>query len=73
MVQSCICLDPLKLADVSPAHKDGTRTAKSSYRSISISVLSALSEVFERLLKREMALFMEPKLANIVCGFRDKT
>ena len=60
MVQSCIFPDPLKLADVLPVYRDGTSTAKSNYRSIS--VLSAFSKVFHRLLKKQMAPFMEPKL-----------
>ena len=70
MVQSCIFPDPLKLTDVSPVYKDGNSSSKSNYRPIS--VLSAFSKVFERLLKRQMAPFMEPKLANITCGFRDR-
>ena len=70
MVQSCIFPDPLKLADVSPVYKDGTSTSKSNCRPIS--VLSAFSKVFERLLKRQMEQFMEPQLANIICGFRNR-
>ena len=70
MVQSCIFPDPLKLADVSPVYKDGTSSSKSNYRHIS--VLSAFSKVFEHLLKRQRAPFMEPKLANIIYGFRDR-
>ena len=37
-----------------------------------MSVLSAFSKIFERLPNREMAPFIEPKLANIICGFRDR-
>ena len=70
MVLSCIFPRPLKLADVSPVYEDSTSSSKSNYQPIS--VLSAYSKVFEHLLKRQMAPFMKSKLANIICGFRDK-
>ena len=70
MAQSCIFPDPLKLADVSPEYKDGTNTLQNNHRRISI--LYAFSKVFERLLKRQMVLFMDPKLANIICGLRNR-
>ena len=62
MAQSCIFSDPLKLADVSAVYKDCNSSSKSNYRLIS--VLSAFSKVFERLLERQMAPFIEPKLAS---------
>ena len=70
MVQSCIFPDPLSLGDVSPVYKDGNSSSKSNYRPIS--ALSTFSKVFQRRLKRQMAPFMEPKLGNIICGFRDR-
>ena len=70
MVRSCNFPDPLKLADVSPVYKDGNRSSKSNYRHIS--VLSAFSKVFENLLKWQMAPFIEPKITNLICGFRDR-
>ena len=42
---------------------------KKTYRPIS--VLFAFLKVFERLLKKQMAPFMKPKLTNILCGFRE--
>ena len=70
MVQSCIIPDRFKLADVLLVYKVGKSSSKSSYQPVS--VLSAFSNVFERLLKMQMAPFMESKLANIICRFRDR-
>ena len=69
MVKSCTFPDPLKLADVSPGFKNGISTTKKNYRPIS--VLSSFSKVFERLLKKQMVPFMESKLSDILCGFRE--
>ena len=68
MVQSCTFPDALKLADVSTGFKNGISTTKKNYRSIS--VLSSFLKVFERLLKKQMVMFIESKLSNIICGFR---
>ena len=70
IVQSCIFADPLKLADVSPVYKDGNSRSKSNYGLIS--VLSTFSKLLKSLLKRQMAPYMEPKPANIICGVRDR-
>ena len=58
----------LKLADVSPTHKNSDRTDKSNYRPVSI--LPAPSKVFEKLLCLQMYPFVESKLSNNQCGFR---
>ena len=58
----------LKFADVSPTHKSGNRTDKINYRPVSI--LSAPSKVFERLLFQQMHYFIEANLSNNQCGFR---
>ena len=69
MLESCNFPDPLKQADVSPRFKNGIRTMKKNYRPIS--VLSSFSKVFERLLKKQIVLFMESKPSNILCGYRE--
>ena len=58
----------LKLADVTPTYKKGDHTDKENYRPVSI--LPALSKVFERLLYNQMHNFIESKLSNHQCGFR---
>ena len=59
-----------KLADVSPIFKKGDKLDKSNYRPVSI--LPALSKVFERLLFKQINAYMDPKLSKHQCGFRKK-
>lgn len=58
----------MKLADVTPVFKKDIKTNKKNYRPISI--LSALSKVFERLLCEQIQDFMSDKLSKYLCGFR---
>ena len=51
----------MKLADVSPIFKKGDRLDKVNYRSVSI--LSSLSKIFEKLLFNEINNYMDPKLS----------
>ena len=68
MVQQHMFPDKLKLADVSPVFKSGDTTAKNNYRPIS--VLPALSKVFERLLLKQFLPFIEKRLSAILCAFK---
>jgi exonuclease III len=65
--KSCFPED-LKLADVIPIHKKGPIMDKKNYRPISL--LPALSKVFERLIAKQINSFIEPYLSNFLCGFR---
>ena len=65
---SCVFPSKLKMADVSPVYKKGGRTDKGNYRPVSI--LPAVSKVYERLLFRQINDFIEPKLSQFQCGFR---
>ena len=47
----------------------GEDTVKKSFRPIS--VLSALSKVFEGLMAKQMLSFIQPNLSNLLCGFRE--
>ena len=58
----------LKNADVTPAHKNGARTDKGNYRPVSI--LPAMSKIYERLLYDQISNYMETKLSDNLCGFR---
>ena len=58
----------LKLADITPAHKKGNKTDKSNYRPISI--LPAMSKVFERVMYKQLYIFFENILSKYQCGFR---
>ena len=57
-----------KYADVSPIFKNEDKLDKSNYRPVSI--LVALSKIFERLLYYQMNAYMNPKLSIYQCGFR---
>ena len=52
----------LKKADITPAHKKGDRTDKCNYRPVSI--LPAISKIYERLLYYQMNSFMNNNLSK---------
>ena len=58
----------LKLADITPAHKKGDKTDKSNYRPVSI--LPAMSKVFERVMYKQLYIYFEKILSKYQCGFR---
>ena len=59
----------LKLADASPIFKSGESTHKGNYRPIS--VLLALSKVFERIMIKQIQPFANKFLSNLLCAFRN--
>ena len=67
-ITSCVFPDTLKLADVSPIYKKGGRNDKFNYRPVSI--LPAISKIYERLLFYQINDFFESKLSQFQCGFR---
>ena len=60
--------DCLKLANVTPVFKKGARTSKTNYRPINI--LPILSQIFERLISKQLLEFFESLLAKFQCSFR---
>ena len=58
----------LKNADVTPIHKKGDRTDKSTYRPVSI--LQAMSKIMERLILQQLHTFCDNILSKYQCGFR---
>ena len=57
-----------KLADISPIFKDDDKHIKRNYRPVSI--LPALSKIFERLMSYQINDYMNEKLSIFLCGFR---
>ena len=58
----------LKMADISPAHKKYETTNKDNYRPISI--LPAVSKVFEKIMYDQIEIYMNTPLSDYLCGFR---
>ena len=58
----------LKLADITPLHKKGRKDNKENYRPVSI--LPALSKIFERILFEQISVFFDKFLSDQQCGFR---
>ena len=58
----------LKYADVTPVHKAEETTDKKNYRNISL--LPAVSKIFKKLLRTQVAAYMEEFLSPFLCGYR---
>ena len=57
------------LIRISPVHKKGVKLDKTNYRPVSI--LSALSKIFERLLFYQLNTYMNPNLSMYQWGFQN--
>ena len=60
--------DELKLADVTPIHKKDDATCAKNYRPVS--VLPAVSKVYERLIQKQIAMYFKEHLSPYLCGYR---
>ena len=69
VIENCTFPHTHKKDDKSPAFKTGETTTKENFRPIS--VLSEISKVFEKLLLKQIMPFIQPKLSNLLCGFRE--
>ena len=58
----------LKLADVIPVFKKGSKNSKQYYRPISI--LKSISKVYERVMCKQIGDFMKNYFSKFQCGFR---
>ena len=58
----------LKYANIIPVYKKGSRSLKDNYRPISI--LPNVSKVYERVMFKQMAKFMDKYFSKFQCGFR---
>ena len=67
-VSYSIFLNSLKNAIITPVHKNGAKTSKDNYRPVSI--LSNISNIYERLMFKQISEYFEPILSKFQCGFR---
>ena len=58
----------LKNANIRPVFKKGYRDSKKNYRPVSI--LPVISKIFEKLLCKQITIFMDPLLSKYQCGLR---
>ena len=58
----------LKLANIIPVHKKGSKSLKENYRPVSI--LSNISKIYERYMFRQMSEYFESLFSKFQCGFR---
>ena len=65
----CKFPDRLKLADITPSHKKGDVTNEINY--IPISLLPAISKVFEKIYYVQISKYMERYFSKFLCGFRE--
>ena len=68
MFDTCIFPSPLKSAEIRPIHKKGDVTDKGNYRPISL--LPAMSKVFERILFDQINTHFSNIFSPFLCGFR---
>ena len=69
-IENGILPDDLKLSDVSPIFKKEDSFKKETYRPASI--LPHMSNVFERILYKQIDIFVTTKFSPYLCGFRKK-
>ena len=58
----------LKQANITPVYKKGERECKNNYSPVSI--LSNISEIFERIMFRQISNYMDSFFSKYQCGFR---
>ena len=67
VIKNCTFPYELKLADIKPIHKKLEHILEKNYRPVSI--LSVVSKVFERLLKKQMTDFVNDFLSPFMCVY----
>ena len=60
--------DELKCADVSSLPKNGSTNTRTNFRPIS--VLPTVSKLFERIMDKQIVVYITPFLSSLLCGFR---
>ena len=67
-IDTCNFPNRLKLADLTPIHKNGEKICPKNYRPISI--LPVLSKIYERVMQRQINTFIEKYISPFMCGYR---
>ena len=67
-IQTGIFPENPKQADVVPVYKKDIKQYKKNYRPVSL--LSAMSKIFGRLILKQIHEFMKNKLSIFICGFQ---
>ena len=60
--------EELKLADITPVFKKDDATSVKNYRPVS--VLPAVSKIYERVIQRQITSHIDKYLSNYLCGYR---
>ena len=68
MVDVCVFPTTLKLANIAPVYKKGSKNSKENYKSVSI--LPNISKIYERCLFKPMSNYFENTFSKFQCGFR---
>ena len=58
----------MKLADITPIFKKDDATLAKNYRPVS--VLPVVSKIFERIMQKQITVYIEEHLSPYLCGFR---
>ena len=69
-IENCIFPDKLKLAEITPIPKAGDSQTLGDFRPISI--LPALSKLFEKVLANQVSGHFETIFCSLLCGFRKR-
>ena len=67
-IQNCTFPDKLKLAEITPVPKTADSQCIWDFRPISI--LPAISKIFEKVLCNQLTAYFETLFCNLLCGFR---
>ena len=68
IVRKNVFPDELKLAELTPIFKKGDSTLAKNYRPVS--VLPCISKIFERIMQKQIAEYIEYFLSQFLCGYR---
>ena len=68
MIDVCIFPTSLKLANITPVYKKGSKNLKENYRPVCI--MSNISKIYERCLFKPISNYFENIFSIFQCGFR---